>query len=668
MTSVEYNVKQRPILAKVDGKGSYIVATFNVVEQISDSSNYSATLVTAEHISEMALGKVLYVCYSAGVEGHRKESKHFYSIISSIENVKFDISTQLYTYKIEGIDPFSILKYRTSSQVFQDMTSKQIIEKTLSNSGLKTYFSLSTRSAGIKHSYCVQFNETDYAFLRRMMASEGWHYHVDHTSNKPSIIVGDSNQDFKTIEGSHIAFITKAKNKQNAITKWSMKNALGASQISLADYNHETAELLDSGERSSSNKTKVKALAHHFFGQGHADKSVLRDTAKKQMERFDSQKIQVNAACSNIAINCGQRFKLTDHTESDFNQEYLVTHVTHRLSAQEGGNQVEYQNEFQCVPTNIAWRPKYQAKPPIHSIQSATVCGPNNEETNQDNLGRIKVHFHWDKNGEPNEKSSCWVPVAQAAASNGFGMQFIPRIGDEVLVSFIDGDPDRPVVSGSIYTKKNKPPYSASTQSGIKTRTTPNGNNSTANELRFEDKKDKEEIFIQAEKDLTVNVKKDKKQTITGLCTLDVTKTLGIKSKEAMSLETEDTFTTKAAKDIGLSSDASITAKASKNAEINASSKVSIDGQTIELKGKTKIKLSVGANAIEISASGIKISGTQVTVDAKGNANIQGTMVKVEGKAKADIKGALVGINGSAMTQVKAGGMVQIQGAIAKVN
>ncbi|OAN17817.1 type IV secretion protein Rhs [Photobacterium jeanii] len=668
MTSVEYKEEQRPILATIDGKGPYIVIKLKVCEKLSDPASYCALLTTTDPITESVLGKTLDINYSPGFEGLRKEAKRFYGIVSSIENVKFDINKQLYTYKIEGIDPFSILTFRSSSQVFQDMTTKQIVEKVLSSSGFKSHFKLSMRSAGIKHSYCIQFNETDSRFLQRLLASEGWHYHVDHSSKKPLVIIGDSNQDFKTIEGNRIPFVAKAKDKRDAISEWHFSNKLGASKLSLADFNHETADVLDSGERSSSSKSKVSALSHHFFGQGISDKSTTRDAAKKQMERIDSQKVLIHASSTNTAINCGQRFKLTDHTESDYNQEYVITQATHWITADEGVQQAEYRNEFQCVPSSLTWRPEFIAKPAIYSVQSAIVTGPKNEETNQDNLGRIKVHFHWDKDGQTNEKSSCWVPVAQATASNGFGIQFIPRVGDQVLVSFIDGDPDRPVVSGSIYTKKNKPPYSTATQSGIKTRTTPNGNSSTANELRFEDKKDKEEIYLQAEKDLTVNVKKDKKQTIAGLATMDVTKTLAIKSKEAMSFETEDTLSNKAAKDISLTSDASVTAKASKNAEISASSKVTIDGQTIELKGKTKIKLSVGANAIEISQSGIKISGTQVTVDAKGTANLKGTMVAVEGKAKADFKGAIVGINGSAMTQVKAGAMVQIQGAIAKVN
>lgn len=296
------------------------------------------------------------------------------------------------------------------------------------------------------------------------------------------------------------------------------------------------------------------------------------------------------------------------------------------------------------------------------------MSGPSGEEVNQDKLGRIKVHFHWNKDGKKDENSSCWIPVAQPTASNGFGVQFIPRIGDEVLVSFIDGDPDRPVISGSIYNGKNKPPYSTATQSGIKTRSTPKGSSNTANELRFEDKKDKEEVFLQAEKDFNINVKNDLKQTIKGLASLEAEKTVSWKSKEAMSLETEDQFTASAKKDLSLQSDATINSKAGKNAEISASSKVLVDGQSIDIKGQTKIKLSVGSTSIELSQSGIKISGAQISIKGQAKAEMKAAMVSIESQAKTDVKGALVEVNGSAMTQVKAGAMVQIQGAIAKVN
>lgn len=666
--AADYNEKQRPALAKLDGKGPYIITELNVTERVSGRSDYVATIVSGDKLSESCLGKTFDVRYSPGFEGDRKEVRAFLALTSSIENIGFDVANQLYRYRVEAIDPLSVFAFRTTSRTFQEMSTKQIVEEVLSDSGLKSYFKVSPRSSGITHTYCIQFNESDLEFLMRMMASEGWHYHCDHTGSQPSVVIADSNQDFNKANDSKVPFITNAKDKTFSITQWGYRNQIGASKLSLADHTQELAECLSSGDRNTTSSIKNSALTQYFFGQGNQDKSAIRDAAKRQMESIDSQKVIAIAHSSIPTLGAGLRFSLTDHTESEYNQEYLITQAEHSIQANESGMQAEYQNRIHCVPTTGTWRPPFIKKPRIYSVQSAEVTGPSGEEVNQDKSARIKVQFHWDQDGKKDEKSSCWVPVAQAVASNGFGVQFIPRIGDEVLVSFIDGDPDRPVVSGSIYNGKNKPPYTTATQSGIKTRTTPNGSSTTANELRFEDKKDKEEVFLQAEKDLTINVKNDSKQTITGISSTEVEKTTDWKSKEAMTLATEDAFSASAKKDVSLKADANFSADAGKNADISATSAVSVDGQTIKISGKTSIKLAVGGSSIELSQSGIKISGPQIAISGQAKAEMKATMVTVEGQGKADIKGTMITINGSAMTQVKAGAMVQIQGAIAKVN
>ena len=668
MSVTSYNEGNRPIQAKLDGNGPYIVSQLTVKEQISGNSHFSATFFSKEKVSEKVLGKVLDIQYLPGFEADRSKTRSFLALISSLQNVEFNVSKQLYMYQVEAIDPLAIFAYRTTSRTFQEMTTKQIIEAVLSDSGLKSNFKVSPRSDGIKRSYCIQFNESDLNFIKRLMASEGWHYHCDHQASQPLVIIADSNQDFPKADDDKVPFILESNSKTFSITHWSYRDQLGISKLQLADHSQELAECLDSGERSSTSSVKNSALSEYFFGQGNSDKTVIRDAGKRQMESQDCRNMTVNARSSVPSLGAGLSFTLTDHTQSEYNQEYLITQAEHYFNGNETGSNIEYENRFQCIPAKTPFRPPFINKPSITNIQSAEVTGPSGEEVNQDKLGRIKVHFHWDKDGKKDENSSCWIPVAQAAASNGFGFQFIPRIGDEVLVSFIDGDPDRPVVSGSIYNEKNKPPYSSATQSGIKTRTTPNGNSDTANELRFEDKKDKEELFLQAEKDMTVNVKNDLSQTVTGLASFAIEKTTDWKSKEAMSLTTEDAFNTTATKDISLKSDASISATASKNIQLSATSSVEVDGQSIEISGKTKIKLAVGSSSIELSASGIKIAGAQISIAGQAKAEVKAAMIDITSQAKATVKGAIVEINGSAMTQVKAGAMVQIQGAIAKVN
>ncbi|CAK1996182.1 type VI secretion system secreted protein VgrG [Vibrio crassostreae] len=283
-------------------------------------------------------------------------------------------------------------------------------------------------------------------------------------------------------------------------------------------------------------------------------------------------------------------------------------------------------------------------------------------------MGRVKVQFHWDKEGEKDENASCWLPVSQGLASKGFGSQFLPRVGDEVLIQYIEGNPNRPVIIGSIYNKANAPAYSSATQSGIKTRSTPKGSSKQGNELRFEDQKDKEHIYLHAEKDLLIDTNNDLTTTVKGKVTSKVEKTIDIEAKENIKLVTEKQLDVTSKDNLSAKSDKNITLDSGSNLEAAAKSSVKVDGSKVSITGKSKIELKVGASKIEISASGIKIDAPQVSISGKGKAEMKAAMVSIEGQGKTDVKGALVTLNGSAMTQVKAGAMVQIQGAIAKVN
>lgn len=221
---------------------------------------------------------------------------------------------------------------------------------------------------------------------------------------------------------------------------------------------------------------------------------------------------------------------------------------------------------------------------------------------------------------------------------------------------------------GSIYNKSNQAPYSAATQSGIKTRTTPKGSSQQGNELRFEDQKDKEQVFLHAEKDLLLEVNNDHTTTIKGKMLSSAEKGVELSTKENFIINSEKDLQTSSKGKFTASADKDVAVKSSANINLDASSTVKVDGQSIAISGKNKIELSVGASKIEISASGIKLDAPQISINGKAKAEMKAAMVSIEGQGKTDIKGALVTVEGSAMTQVKAGAMVQIQGAIAKVN
>lgn len=677
--SDDYNPSSRPLVVKLNGQGPYIVTEFTSRESLSLGCKTSMSMVSSEELSAKILGKPMTCSYQQG-----ENKRNFNALITSLELVEYSPERGLYFYRIGASDALSILAFRHNRQIFQNVSTKKVIETLLSDAGIKSYVSFSVSGEGVQHEYCTQMDETDLAFLQRILSAEGWHYHADHTGSSHKVVIADTNQAFNKADNSPLAYKNRDGSGDNALNNWKQKNKVTTAKVSLSDYNRKIPELVESGEQTSSLAEPVSNLSSYFYACGESEKSTIRSLSKTVMAAQDSEKLTSSASSSLAELSAGLTFTLTEHPISSCNTEYLITEITHQIRAAESGRDVQYRNQFQCIASATPFRPKFIPKPKVANIHSAVVTGPSGEEIYNDDQGRIKVQFHWDTQGKSDENTSCWLPVSQGFASKGFGMQFTPRIGDEVLVSYIDGNPDNPVVTGSLYGSTNKPPFSSSSQSGIRTRTTPDGSSQTCNEIRFDDQKDKEALYIHAQKDMQIAVENDSTTTITGAQSLAVEKTITVTSKEAhsistektLSLESKEAMSAKSEKTLDLISKDNLSAKSDKNialdagsnADLTATSKITVDGQQIAISGKTKIVLSVGASKIELSASGIKIEAPQISIAGQAKAEMKAAMVTVEGQGKTDVKGALVSVNGSAMTQIKAGAMVQLQGAITKVN
>lgn len=675
----EYSLNSRPLTVKLNGKGPYITTEMTCKEELSAGCKISLSIVSPDLIDESNLGKPLIVEFT-----QNDNERFFNGLITSLELLEYSIEKDLYYYRIGSSDALSILAFRQNRQIFQNVSSKQVIETIFSTAGISSYVKLSVSGEGEQHEYCTQMDETDLAFVHRVMASEGWHYRIDHSSSSHKIQISDNNQSFDSAKNAPYSYKKQTSNTDFAITNWKQKSKVTTAKVSLADFSHELPELIDSGEQSSSLPDPINDLSNYHYGQGTKDKSNIRTLAKTHIESLDASKHVCSSSSTISELSAGCTFKLTDHPLSSSNQEYVLTEIVHYIKCTESGRDIQYRNQFDCIPSATPFRPKILSKPKVSCVHSAFVTGPSGEEIYTDDLGRVKVQFHWDQNGTNDENTSCWLCVSQAFASNGFGIQFTPRIGDEVLVTYIDGDPDYPVISGSIYNPNNTPPFTSATQSGIRTRTTPDGSSKTSNEIRFDDQKDKEQLYMHAQKDMLLEIENDSLTTITGTKTTNIEKTfdltskedfststektMAISSKEAFSLDSDKTIQATSKEDFSVKSSKNVAIEASSNADLKATSSISVDGQEISLKGKTKISLAVGACKIELSASGIKIEAPQVSIKGQAKAELKAAMVTVEGQGKTDVKGALVSVNGSAMTEIKAGAMVQIQGAIAKVN
>lgn len=666
----------RPLIAVLNRKNKLVASALEAHESISTVEKLLTVVYSKNILDSQLLGKDIYVEYQAGFADSRSSAIEFAGNIVELAQLDYQESSQHYVYQVIAMPWFTLLKYRKNCRVFQNTNLKDIAQKLFNEAGFQGQYQFQLKAKPTKREYCIQFNESDFDFLTRLFSEEGVHYHFIVKDKKLTMVIGNDNQAFTKTKPSSIPFVRKTSKKQQAITLWQPTVKANSNKVSLLDYSYDLVEGLTSGTQPSAQKNLSQSLEHYSYPAAVNTKQESRDRAKLQMEALDAQIDHFHAESTISAIRAGMRFKLSEHADSKQNQEYLVLNTTQRITASEGTKTPEYSNSFNCMPSKANYRPPLIDKPTISSLQSATVTGPKNDELYMDKLARIKVQFHWDKEGKRDENTSCWLRVAQGLASKGFGIQFIPRIGNEVLVGFIDGDPDRPVVVSSVYNGENKPPYSSATQSGVKTRSTPKATPKNYNELRFEDKKDKEEVYLQAERNYSSLVKNDSEITIKGHEKTSTEKTAKWLVTDNIDIKTDASMATDAKKDISTHSGGSTYVKSDNNIEHTAkndikqkaTNDVTIDATNITITGKSKIVLKVGSNKITLTNSGIEISGLKVDIKATSSASMKATTININGSASTTAKGGMVTINGTGITQVKAGGMVQIQGALTKIN
>ncbi|MCL9781220.1 type VI secretion system tip protein VgrG [Vibrio sp. S4M6] len=663
MTDSELLYQPRPLIVTFADNNSYTVSLLQGKEGLSEYVNLTLSIAANTEVNKSNLGKPISILFN-----QYEESRIFCGLCTQISLTGFSQDKQLYYYQIKASDPLSLLSLRRSRQIFQNMSTTQILDSLLNDSGFKNYFTYAVSGNGKNHNYCVQLDESDRTFIRRLLASEGWHYHIQQSSGKPIVVIADSNQRFDSIDNATVSYQKNSQTTFRTISNWRSNTCIGTSRVLLADHTLDIADTFDSSEIKSASNYSPQNLGQEFFGLGQENKSEILNAASFQMQAMDVD-TNTSEADSNIAaLSSGLKFSLTQHPLSELNQEYIVTQITHHINCEERGTTPTYRNEFTCIPARTTYRPPLIDKPKIHSLHTASVTGPSDNEIYTDSAGRIKVLFHWDRNGTPDENSSCWLPVSQLLASKGFGTQFIPRVGDEVLVQYIDGNPDRPVVTGSVYNSQNTPPYSMASQIGLKTRTTPNGNSAQGNEFVLNDEKDREQIFFHAERDLVFDVNNDYTATIKGAKSTQVEKNVALTVKEGINACTEQELTMSSKENFSCDSEKDLTFSASSNMSLSAHSSVTVDGSSISITGKNNIELKVESSKISISASGIELDAPKITINGKASAEMKAATVSIEGQGTAELKSASVTVNASAMAQIKAGAMVKIQGAIAEIN
>jgi type VI secretion system secreted protein VgrG len=613
---------------------------------------------------------------------------------------------RFYLYRACMVPALWLLSFEQDCRIFQQKTVKEVVQQVLEDAGITSdNFEFRLQGSYGQRDYCVQYRESDLNFVSRLLEDEGIFYFFEHKNDRHLLVFGDGTVNYQPVAGdSQIVFNPGGQMvaEQEAVTQFERMRQIHTGQYALTDYLFKKPDM----NLSASVKDKeYDKLEVYDYPGGYATSDAGRARAQVRLQQAAMYADRIDGQSVVARLVPGFTFKLSGHDTGAFNQEYALTAVTHQGEQPQvlaeyaaDGSGTSYANQFTAVPASVTIRPEPGTpRPVVQGVQTAIVTGPAGEEVYPDQYGRVKVQFHWDRLGKRDEHSSCWIRVSQAWAGAGWGAVFLPRLGQEVIVSFIEGDPDHPIITGRVYHGTNTPPYELP---GEKTKSTLKSNSSLggggSNEIRFEDKKGGEEIYLHGQKDWTIAIENDKTQTVGHDESLSVgnnrDKTVGanqtasIGSNMSTTVGQNNTETVAVAKMVTVGAAYQITVGAAMNEtvgaakfeEIGAAKSVSVGANSSETVAKDK-SIDVGQNVTANIGKDTKVQTGKkmlvstgddfgLTIDKKGAITIKDQFTIKCGSASLTLKkNGDVLIKGSKIS-VKASGDVSIKGSNIKEN
>ena len=693
-------------------------ATWNVVHaSVTEELNQPYELSISLHTEDVDADPTEMLGEPCNLIFEREDQSNQYpAIIHRVDDTSE--GDQLKQVSVVASAALWLLSQNRQTRIFQEMTVPDILEKVLGD-GLSAYDRKQdtdfTRSYP-KCEYRVQYDESDWAFCERLMEEEGIIYWFDREGSAEVMFLTDdphASRDIKSIGGAKDVKFSSQFGARECIDGFRRTSSMQPSKLSMRHYNWTLPSPLIEEEKEGSGDGGASlgptretyqhdlippTLYEYSDGDGYA-KNDAKDQCQMRRELDARDEVVMQGGGSVVGLGAGGCFNLLNHS---LEGEYVVTAVNHSYAGGSG----EFSNSFSCIPAETPYRPdRGTKKPRVLGIETATVVGPSGQEIHTDKHGRIKVQFHWDREGKNDDLSSCFIRVVQPWAGAGWGFVFLPRIGMEVTVAFVQGDPDRPIVTGSVYNGENLTSYQMPdemTKSTIRTQSSPGGDG--YNELSFEDKAGEEEVFLQAQKNLrelvkndhstevgndqTLEVKHDQSTTIGNDQTLDVgndqSNTIGNNQTTSVgkdqSLDVGENQTTSVGgdksasvsgnfdesvdkdhsqsvsgsttedvgKDRSLSVGDNWTSEAGKDISMSSGKNTAIDvGEAMNVKVGKDFALGVdkkGAIKVEDELT-IKVGQASITMKKNGDITIKGGKINIKGQSDVVIKGSQTKIN-----------------------
>jgi type VI secretion system secreted protein VgrG len=412
-----------------------------------------------------------------------------------------------------------LLSRNNDCQIFQNQTTLEIAYSLFK--GVSSDVKDQLQYALQPREYCVQYHESDLKFLMRLLEEEGIYFYFKHQLNMHTLMLVDSTNAHETVPKYETidfrSFDSEGGKPSVCFASWQSAKRVLPGAVALNDYDFtKPSAHLDAGS-SKPQEHKHAELEVYDYPAGYVEAAVGQDRARTRMEAITAGYETAHGKTDAIGLYAGSLFTLGKHRRDNENRQYLITEMTYDADSgmfeSGGGEGLKVEGHVRALPADVPFRPhRHTPRPIMPGPQTATVVGPKGQEIWTDEYGRVKLMFHWDRLGKGDESSSCWVRVSQQWTGSGWGSLFTPRIGQEVVVEFLDGNPDRPLVTGCVYNGANKLPYELpkeANRSGWKTQSTPEGGKNDFNELRFVDEKDKEEVHFQAQRDYIGLIKRN---------------------------------------------------------------------------------------------------------------------------------------------------------------
>jgi type VI secretion system secreted protein VgrG len=552
------------------------------------------------------------------------------------------------------VRPWLWMLTRTADcRIFQDMSVPDIVKSVFADHPVAD-FELKLFRSYRKWAYCVQYRETDFNFVARLLEHEGIYWYFEHAKGKHKLVLVDSSSAHDTTAGHgtlpYYGTAGQAPPDIDCVNHWAVSREVEPGKVVLTDHDFERPSTSLKVDKAHTRSYDLSDAEVFDYPGGYTQAADGAQYAENRMEELQSDFEVFHGAANTVGLRTGHTIKLQRHPREDQNAEYLVTATT--LQIQHPGYESDagpalFQCDFGTIVSGQQYRPTRRTpKPCVNGPQTAVVVGPSGEEIFTDKYGRVKVQFYWDRRGTKNEKSSCWVSVSHPWAGKNFGVVHIPRIGQEVIVGFLEGDPDRPIIIGRVYNAEQMPPWDLpanATQSGILTRSSKGGGYGNANALRFEDKKGSEQLWLHAEKNQDIEVENDETHWVghDRTKTVDHDETVHVKHDRTETVDNDETITVWRDRSMKIGRDKSEMVLRDKGVNVAGSHSEMIGGSMSVVVASTLTE-SVGVNyaesvggAMELTVGGV----LAITVGAAMAETVAGSKSESVGSSKTETIG-----------------------------